>query len=906
MAQKRIESYGRFTPSPIDNSASQRMEALAGFAKATGDLAFKIGYQKRQQQGAEEGVAAGIEAAKTGEMVSQPSNFTAYGSSFNESSALAFKAQTKLQLSNIIATAADEHSNDLLAYQAVVQGAYKGLNQNVPDAWKVETNFMFEALNSAAELKIQSTQRAKQKENNSSDIIAGLVTSADDVAALARSGNLADANELAMQMTTDALTAVKNGDMSQDTFNTMADSLKSRMVIQSALGDVDRRIFDPKFTSEEQLQQGRDYIEKLRANPREDLTPEENDTLISTLSAKVSGMESKRAQDDARLTQEQAKAISDLEILIANGVGDPEEKVGMVDKLFGDKKISGAKRTELMNKIFAVSKSERTKLDGINKVNNVLKGDGTSDRTYTQEDVNNHYVMQTFSEDPQERSAQLVFYVQQTGVMPKNLKLEITNKLNAGNSQDLIEAAETLNQLTKIPVVGSTLFTPEERAVADIINSQSSFKSAEELISLVKNMTDPNNQAQREERTFHTTSKSSDNNNKYRQAFSTDSIRATIREHFNKNWLGTTYNAAQEAELMSTYENIFKQNWIAGFETLKAASDNAIEMMKTQYSASDEFGVMRFSPTRFHNPVGGWEPIIESMKNEVSAMYDKPIKKVFVVTDKQTEREIGSNNPSYGVRVLFEDGSFDFPSSRFEFGTEIKNANEATTEANKLLAKSASELALNKAGSYKKVLSEAEQQQQDKMRKTLQGSTSPFALIGKGIEAITTLPEVLTAENISKVSKLAFTGSQMSSAGVSVKANTFSEIVPAIKRASKNYVDSLKKTEFSDKDIAGKGPEVVPIEQTIEVQATVDALKKMNFTSQEFVGETSGKVYPSEPIEFKGISLSRADAEQYAKDPKWMNAYITLVEKVGQFGADDVFAAWFGDEMVKAINQLEG
>ncbi len=129
MAQKRIESYGRFTPSPIDNSASQRMEALAGFAKATGDLAFKIGYQKRQQQGAEEGVAAGIEAAKTGEMVSQPSNFTAYGSSFNESSALAFKAQTKLQLSNIIATAADEHSNDLLAYQAVVQGAYKGLNQ---------------------------------------------------------------------------------------------------------------------------------------------------------------------------------------------------------------------------------------------------------------------------------------------------------------------------------------------------------------------------------------------------------------------------------------------------------------------------------------------------------------------------------------------------------------------------------------------------------------------------------------------------------------------------------------------------------------------------------------------------------------------------------------------------------
>ena len=904
MAQKRIESYGRFTPSPIDNSASQRMEALAGFAKATGDLAFKIGYQKRQQQGAEEGVAAGIEAAKTGEMVSQPSNFTAYGSAFNESSALAFKAQTKLQVSNIIATAADEHSNDLLAYQAVVQGAYKGLNQNVPDAWKVETDFMFEALNSAAELKIQSTQRAKQKEIYSSNIVAGINNSLNAVATLARSGNTTGTNELAAQITADAFTAVKNGDISQDAFNTMVDSLKSRIVIQSALGDVDRRIFDPKLTSEEQLQKGRDYIEELRANPRKDLTPEQHDTLMSTLSAKVYGMESKRAQDDARVTQEQAKAISDLEILIANGVGDPEEKVGMVDKLFGDKKISAAKRTELINKIVAVSESERDKLAGITDVNNAFKGDGTSTNTFTPEDVNNHYVIQKFSEDPQERSAQQVFYVQKIGVMPKNLKLEVINQLNGSNPQNLITASETLKQLTNIPVVGSTLFTPEERAVADIVNSRSSFQSAEEILAFVKNMTDPNNQAQREERTFHTTSKSLDN--RHKEVFSTGSIMATIEKHFDKKWSDITYNAAQKAELMSTYENIFKQNWIAGFENLQAASDNAIEMMKTQYSASEEFGVMRFSPTRFHNPVGGWEPIKENMKNAFGAMYDKPIKDIFVVTDKQTEREIGSGNPSYGVRVLFEDGSFDFPSSRFEFGTEIKNASEATRKANESMAELASKRALNKASSYKKVLSEAEKQQQDKMRKTLQESTSPFALIGKGIEAITTLPKFLTAENISNVSKLAFTGSQMSSAGVSVKANTFSEIVPAIKRASKNYVDSLKKTEFSDKDLAGKGPEVVPIEQTIEVQATVEALKKMNFTSQEFVGETSGKVYPSEPIEFKGISLSRADAEQYAKDPQWMNAYITLVEKVGQFGADDVFAAWFGDEMVKAINQLEG
>ena len=39
MAQKRIDYYGRFTPTGVDTSQAKRLQALSGLAEQVGDIA---------------------------------------------------------------------------------------------------------------------------------------------------------------------------------------------------------------------------------------------------------------------------------------------------------------------------------------------------------------------------------------------------------------------------------------------------------------------------------------------------------------------------------------------------------------------------------------------------------------------------------------------------------------------------------------------------------------------------------------------------------------------------------------------------------------------------------------------------------------------------------------------------
>ena len=65
MAIQRIERYGKFQPSPIDESRARRMQQLAGFASAVSATARAFGEAEAAEEAPEKAQAAVEEAIQT-------------------------------------------------------------------------------------------------------------------------------------------------------------------------------------------------------------------------------------------------------------------------------------------------------------------------------------------------------------------------------------------------------------------------------------------------------------------------------------------------------------------------------------------------------------------------------------------------------------------------------------------------------------------------------------------------------------------------------------------------------------------------------------------------------------------------------------------------------------------------
>jgi len=66
MAQKRIDYYGRFTPTGVDTSQAKRLQALSGLAEQVGDIAFEVGGRIQKRKAIEDASAEALAAVEEG------------------------------------------------------------------------------------------------------------------------------------------------------------------------------------------------------------------------------------------------------------------------------------------------------------------------------------------------------------------------------------------------------------------------------------------------------------------------------------------------------------------------------------------------------------------------------------------------------------------------------------------------------------------------------------------------------------------------------------------------------------------------------------------------------------------------------------------------------------------------
>ena len=140
MAQKRIDYYGRFTPTGVDTSQAKRLQALSGLAEQVGDIAFEVGGRIQKRKAIEDASAEALAAAKEGRSPEIKegllSAISIYDQSFNQTVENAYINEVTSDIRSAVDRFNVESDGDFEQFSENANKYFQGLSQNVDERFQ--------------------------------------------------------------------------------------------------------------------------------------------------------------------------------------------------------------------------------------------------------------------------------------------------------------------------------------------------------------------------------------------------------------------------------------------------------------------------------------------------------------------------------------------------------------------------------------------------------------------------------------------------------------------------------------------------------------------------------------------------------------------------------------------------
>ena len=134
MAIQRIERYGKFQPSPIDESRVRRMEQLAGLAGGIAQTARAFGEARAEEEAPEKARKAVEEAVETGQELPVGRGYGA--DAFNREAVSAYLSTIDLDVKNKLNDLAETNKDNPENFVNDANGYLDGLTKSVPKEYK--------------------------------------------------------------------------------------------------------------------------------------------------------------------------------------------------------------------------------------------------------------------------------------------------------------------------------------------------------------------------------------------------------------------------------------------------------------------------------------------------------------------------------------------------------------------------------------------------------------------------------------------------------------------------------------------------------------------------------------------------------------------------------------------------
>ena len=287
MAQKRIDYYGRFTPTGVDTSQAKRLQALSGLAEQVGDIAFEVGAKIQTKRGQEAGLAAGAEAIKTGEAPEAKEGFlsqiSVFDQAYNDAMRESYIAGVNNDARENISRIAAENYRDIEGFEKNVAKYRQGLITSVGEDFSDAVTVSMDSLISSARIGVQNEVSTFNLERAKDELTQGAADSLDNAIKLEMLGDKAGSDALLQSAYTSIDGLVKGrflteteGQQAKREAVAGAFTARARYGLQETIKRVEK---DPEADGTEIIS----YIDSLTNTPVSDMTAEDQQAMSKVL-----------------------------------------------------------------------------------------------------------------------------------------------------------------------------------------------------------------------------------------------------------------------------------------------------------------------------------------------------------------------------------------------------------------------------------------------------------------------------------------------------------------------------------------------------------------------------------------------------------------------------------------------
>ena len=654
MAQKRIDYYGRFTPTGVDTSQAKRLQALSGLAEQVGELAFEVGAKIQTKRGQEAGIASGMEAAEEGQAPEVKEGFLSqisiYDQAYNKAALNAYSSGVRVDGKKKLFELEEKYATDPdpVAFQSDFNGYMKGVTQGLPEDIAADLRLRLTEDAMRVQGRLADAQRERQFDLATANLNEELTVLADEQALAARAGDDTRVQELQLQIENIGAENVELLDPAA--LAKFEAEQKDRLIIQGNLGQLDRAILDnPDLPLEERIQKGKEILRTITSNPIEGLTPEQQSKLESQMSTRLNALESRLVEKDTAFGIE----LSDYEVKVASGSIDPVDVDQQANEWYTSGRISQIEMTRLKKSArTAVAKKAET-----TAVNVQITKQFTDQRdpyyVPDQSDINKYYddvyVPAQEGATPEQRMLTDAIFIQKTRMIPSTVKNQTNAYLLSGDPALIMQAAQLIDRVDETPGMFDQLTNVQTKAFASNMVRLMEVMDPKEALRLSQQLTDPADQN--------------------RVTARRDQIKT---EKFNEKYVDWTRKIVGETNptsfqnAVTQYQTIFESYYLAGTDE-DSAREQAAKMLNANYTQST-FGDMMYAPEQYYAVNGSVEYMRDQLNFEIRQEMPNlefDMNNIYLLTDDATARSAAAGAPRYRVLILDNDGVFHQRSGHF-------------------------------------------------------------------------------------------------------------------------------------------------------------------------------------------------------------------------------------------------
>lgn len=663
MAIKRITSYGKFTPIGVDESEARKLQALAGVGEKVTEAAVAFGKQKAQKKqriateeaqkqqriaieeaklaGAEEGADAPV----TGPELRMGGNVG--DAQFNATAKIAYASSLERTAKQKVKDAEEAHPNDIQAFNQQAQMSLNAMRKNIA-GWAVSgfDDYASKEFNVTFN-RVQKTQN-KQIENEAKvELVEGFERNFALMTNLAFNGDAKEAleiyNKLKSQLDSagNLLTA------------TQIQSKRSKLnlgAIKAENSGLLQNILDKDQSFDATLEEAQSFINKYKGVSQDLLSVDDNQKVVSSLEARLKDFVSENNKIKSNLDAEQKAQIFELEKKVDSihdneGIHNNADVLDELEDLYdgGSGIISKDKYEGYISKLNTLSAQAEQEISSINKVSTAISEDSDEQIILSQGEVDTYYekrLQPTLSDNPNERALAQATYIQSTKVVPKAIKRELEQGIYGTDENAMIQAADLVTRLSKIPGMGSNVLDADMLIRVEKYNTLSFYMGHDLAMQKIETdmEIDPDKVAARRKEI---------SDKEFAKKYPND-----VSDMFD--WYDDSRDFRKD-KILKDYTTLVNEYYVSG-ASLKEAKKIAEEHIKANFKQG-EFGVMKYDPLDYYGVMVDGEKSVEWMRDKMYADLTGPFgiagiqfekEDIHIFSDNITAREATTTRyPSY-------------------------------------------------------------------------------------------------------------------------------------------------------------------------------------------------------------------------------------------------------------------